>query len=213
MVAKRRVAVLVSGRGSNMVALHEASQDPDYPAEIVGVASDRSDAAALGIATERGLAAKVVGRKDFADKVAHEAALVRTLEGWAPDYVCLAGYMRILSADFLGRWPGPVLNIHPSLLPSFPGLDTHRRALDGGVRIHGCTVHFVTPGVDEGPIVAQAAVPVLADDDEEALSRRVLREEHRLYPQALADVASGAARLVGGRVVRRGSSGAVLASE
>jgi phosphoribosylglycinamide formyltransferase-1 len=192
---RKRVAVLLSGRGSNMVALLDATRSSDYPAEIVAVLSDKSDAGGLAIARGRGLAAVAVQRGDFPSKAAHEAALIEAIEEHAPDLICLAGYMRLLSADFVRRYAGRILNIHPSLLPLFPGLETHQRAIDAGVRLHGCTVHFVDEGMDEGAIVAQAAVPVLPDDTAATLSTRVLAAEHRLYPQALALVASGRAWL------------------
>lgn len=213
MVGAARVAVLISGRGSNMLALHDRIAEDGIAARIVGVATDSEHAAGIELAAERGLPTAVVDRARYDDRRAHEVAMSEVLTGWSPDYVCLAGYMRILSAAFLERWQGQVLNIHPSLLPAFPGLDTHQRALDAGVCVHGCTVHFVTPGVDEGPIIAQAAVPVRADDDAETLAARVLREEHRLYARALADVTCGTVRLQAGRVVRRQGSGAVLQVE
>ena len=209
---RARVAVLISGRGSNMLALHDATRDPSYPAEIVGVASDKDDAPGIALANERGLETAIVPRAAFASKVEHEAALSERLAAWKPDWIVLAGYMRILSSLFLDRWRDRVLNIHPSLLPSFPGLDTHRRALDAGVRIHGCTVHVVTPGVDEGPIIAQAALAVRPDDDETALASRVLELEHGLYAQALADIVTGRARMHDGRCVRD-TTGALIQAE
>ncbi len=192
---RKRVVVLLSGRGSNMIALLDAAKASDYPADIVAVLSDKDDAGGLTIARERGLAAEAVTRTGFASKAAHEAALIEAIEAQAPDLICLAGYMRLLSADFVRRYAGRILNIHPSLLPLFPGLDTHQRAVDAGVRLHGCTVHFVDEGMDEGAIVAQAAVPVLPNDTAATLSARVLTAEHRLYPQALALVASARAWL------------------
>jgi phosphoribosylglycinamide formyltransferase-1 len=194
------VAVLISGRGSNMAALVAAAQDPAFPAEIAVVVSNRPDAAGLATAAAAGVATAVVDHKRFADKPAFEAALNAEIVHHRAEIVCLAGFMRIVSADFAERWRGRLLNIHPSLLPSFPGLDTHTRALAAGVRIHGCTVHFVDAAVDAGPIIAQAAVPVAAGDTADTLAARVLAAEHRLYPHALALVASGRLRRDGAKV-------------
>jgi phosphoribosylglycinamide formyltransferase 1 len=198
-----RVAVLISGRGSNMMSLAEAARAPDYPAAIAAVISNRPDAGGLHYAAEQGIAAELVDHRAFGGKPAFEAALHAAIERSGADLVCLAGFMRLLSAEFVARWEGRALNIHPALLPAFRGLDTHARALAEGVRLHGCTVHFLSAETDAGPIVAQAAVPVLEDDDPQTLGRRVLAAEHRLYPHALALVASGAARLESGRVVFR----------
>jgi phosphoribosylglycinamide formyltransferase-1 len=195
------VAVLISGRGSNMAALVAAAQDPAFPAEIAVVVSNRPDAAGLATAAAAGVATAVVDHKRFADKPAFEATLNAEIARNGAELVCLAGFMRIVSADFAERWRGRLLNIHPSLLPSFPGLDTHTRALAAGVRIHGCTVHFVDAAVDAGPIIAQAAVPVAAGDTADTLAARVLAAEHRLYPHALALVASGKVRREGAKVV------------
>ena len=200
---KIRVAVLVSGRGSNMLALADAAAEAGYPAEIAAVIADKADAGGLDAARQRGITAIAVPRKDFSDKAAHEAAVAAAIDDAGADLVCLAGYMRLLSADFVERYEGRILNIHPSLLPLFPGLDTHQRALDAGVRLHGCTVHFVDEGMDQGAIIAQAAVPVLPTDTPETLSARVLAAEHRLYRHALALVATGAVKLEGGRAVYR----------
>jgi phosphoribosylglycinamide formyltransferase 1 len=199
-MSRARVAVLISGRGSNMAALLEAAAEPNYPAEIALVLSNRADAAGLAHAAARGVPTAVVEsrgrtRTDF------EAALQAVLVEHRINLVALAGFMRVLTEGFVAAWAGRMVNIHPSLLPAFPGLDTHERALAAGVRLHGCTVHLVTPGVDEGPIIAQAAVPVRPDDTAGALAARVLAEEHRLYPAALAWLASGRVRLEGGRVV------------
>ena len=191
----KRVAVLISGRGSNMQALIDAASRPDYPAEIVAVLSDKADAAGLDIARAHDVEAVAVPRKGHPDKAAHEAAVIAELDRIAPDVICLAGYMRLLSADFIGRYRGRIINIHPSLLPLFPGLDTHARAIAAGMRIHGCSVHFVTEATDEGPVIAQAAVPVIPGDTPENLAARVLVAEHRLYPAALAMLASGAVRM------------------
>lgn len=200
-MARKRVAILISGRGSNMAALIEAARDPGYPAEIVLVVSNRPDAAGLARAAEAGIAAAAIDHKAFAGRAAFEAALDERLAAARIDLVCLAGFMRLLSPEFVARWRDRLINIHPSLLPAFPGLDTHARALAAGAKIHGCTVHFVRAETDSGPIIAQAAVPVLPDDTPESLVARVLIVEHRLYPEALARVASGRARVDGERVV------------
>jgi phosphoribosylglycinamide formyltransferase 1 len=197
--ARKRVVVLISGRGTNLEALIAAARDPDYPVDIVGVISNRADAKGLVTAQQNGVEAKAIAHADYADKSEHEAAVHAELTAMEPDIVCLAGYMRILSADFVAGWIGRMINIHPSLLPAFPGLHTHQRALEAGCRIHGCTVHFVTEVTDMGPIIAQAAVPVLADDTDQTLSARVLAAEHQLYPLALALVAAGNVRLDAGR--------------
>ncbi len=199
-MTRKRVAVLVSGRGSNMAALIDAAAEPDYPAEIVGVVSNRPGAGALAIASRAGIATAVVDHKAFAGREAFDDALHEALVAFEPDIVCFAGFMRLLTGGFISKWEGRMLNIHPALLPSFKGLDTHARALAAGVRLHGCTVHLVTEEMDAGPIVAQAAVPVLDGDDEETLAARVLAAEHRLYVRALALWARGEARLVDGRV-------------
>ncbi|TPW32071.1 phosphoribosylglycinamide formyltransferase [Pararhizobium mangrovi] len=196
MTAKRvRVAVLISGRGSNMAALLAAAGNEEFPAHIAVVIADRADAAGLATADAAGIPAMAVPRRDYSDKAAHEAAIEAQLHRHDIDLVCLAGFMRLLSGAFVARWQGRILNIHPSLLPLFPGLDTHARALAAGVRLHGCSVHFVTEGMDEGPIVAQAAVPVECHDTAQTLSERVLAAEHRLYPAALHAVANGSVRL------------------
>lgn len=206
--ARARVAILISGRGSNMVSLLEAAQAPDYPAEIVLVASNRPDAPGLARAAAAGLATEAVDHRAFSDRAAFERALDAALRRHGVEFLVLAGFMRVLTPWFVEAWAGRMLNIHPSLLPLFRGTHTHAQALAAGVRVHGCTVHFVVPELDAGPIVAQAAVPVLPEDDEDALSARVLIQEHRLYPAALALVASGRARLDGGRVVFAPGSGA-----
>lgn len=197
--ARKRVALLISGRGSNMAALIEAAKEPSYPAEIVAVISDKPDAAGLAVAAASGVATRVVARRDHADRQAHDGAIDAALSGFNAEIVALAGYMRLLGAPFVQRWQGRMINIHPALLPAFKGLDTHRRALDAGCRIHGCTVHFVTPEMDDGPIIAQAAVPVLSGDTEQSLAARVLKVEHRLYPMALALLCDGSARMENGR--------------
>lgn len=201
---RKRTVVLISGRGTNMAALVEAARDPDYPAEIVAVISNRADAAGLQTAAEAGIATALVDHKDYASKQEFEVALSHAIGGFSADLICLAGFMRLLSPAFTQLWEGRALNIHPSLLPVFRGLHTHARALAEGVRIHGCTVHFLSAETDAGPIIGQAAVPVLPDDTEVSLAARVLAAEHRLYPWSLALIASGKARLEGGRVVLPG---------
>jgi len=182
---KRRVVVLISGRGSNMEALADACVAPDYPAMMAGVLSDRGDAPGLQAAARRGLSTAALPRDDYPSKGEHEAAIHRQLVAWQTEFVCLAGFMRLLSGAFIAPWQGRIINIHPSLLPRHRGLDTHRRALDAGDTEHGCSVHHVTAGMDEGPVIAQARVPVLPGDTPETLAARVLAEEHRLYSRAL----------------------------
>jgi phosphoribosylglycinamide formyltransferase-1 len=191
MKPRRRVAILISGRGSNMTALIEAAREVGYPAEIALVLSNRPDAAGLAFAAASGIATAVVDHKRFASREAFDAALQEMLERARIEIVCLAGFMRVLTAAFVGKWRGRMLNIHPSLLPEFKGLDTHARALAAGVKVHGCTVHFVVAELDSGPIVLQEKVPVLAGDIEEILAARVLAAEHRIYPAALRMVAEG----------------------
>jgi phosphoribosylglycinamide formyltransferase-1 len=191
---KKRVAVLISGRGSNMTALIEAAEAKDYPAEIVLVVSNRPDAAGLARAREAAIATAVIDHRPFGeDRAAFERALNDELRQYRIDIVCLAGFMRLLTAWFIGRWRGRILNIHPALLPEFKGLDTHRRALEAGVKRHGATVHFVVEETDAGPIISQQSVPVLRGDSEETLAARVLEIEHRIYPEALRLVAEGRA--------------------
>ncbi len=188
---KRRVGILISGRGSNMGALLDAARDPAFPAEIVLVLANRPEAGGLAVAAAAGVATAVVDHRPFkGDRAEHERAIDRELRRAGAEIVCLAGYMRLLTPFLVDAWAGRMLNIHPSLLPAFPGLDTHARALAAGAKLHGCTVHLVTQGMDEGPILAQAAVPVLAGDTEDDLAERVLRQEHALYPAALAAFAS-----------------------
>ncbi|RVC45445.1 phosphoribosylglycinamide formyltransferase [Mesorhizobium sp. M4A.F.Ca.ET.090.04.2.1] len=200
-MSRKRTVVLISGRGSNMAALIAAASDPAYPAEIVGVISDRANAAGLAIAAARGIPTKVIQRSDYGSKEAHDGAIDAALAGFGAEIVALAGYMRILGARFVEKWLGRMVNIHPALLPAFKGLDTHARALRAGVRIHGCSVHFVTLDMDDGPIIAQAAVPVMVGDNEDTLAARVLKAEHRLYPLALGLVAEGKARMQNGHTV------------
>lgn len=188
----RRVGVLISGRGSNMQALLHAAAEPDYPARVVLVLSNRPDAAGLATARQAGVEAVCVDHRPFGrDRAAHERAVHDELTRRGVELVCLAGYMRLLTPYLVDAWAGRMLNIHPGLLPAFPGLDTHARALAAGVKLHGCTVHLVTHEMDAGPILAQAAVPVLPGDTAEALAARVLAQEHRLYPLALRLLAAG----------------------
>jgi len=198
---KKRVAILISGRGSNMMALAAEARAADYPAEVALVISNRPEAPGLQLALAAGIRALVIDHQAYATREAFDAAVEAALTAEGIELVCHAGFMRIQTDAFAARWLGRQLNIHPSLLPSFKGLHPHKQALDAGVRIAGCTVHFVTPELDAGPIVAQAAVPVLAGDTPATLAARVLVAEHRLYPFALRLVASGQARLDGGRVL------------
>jgi phosphoribosylglycinamide formyltransferase-1 len=210
---RKRVAVLISGRGSNLAALIEASRAAEYPAVIALVVSDRQDAAGLGHAAAQGISTRAIERREFSTKAAFEAELTETLAQAGIDLICLAGFMRILSPAFVETWRDRMLNIHPSLLPLFPGLHTHERALAAGMKLHGATVHFVRAEVDTGPIIAQGAVPILPGDTPETLAARVLTVEHRLYPLALRLAAGGAARVEGDRVTidaAGGSSGALL---
>jgi len=197
-MSRKRVAVLISGRGSNMAALIEAARDKTYPAEITLVVSNIADAGGLQTAKAEGIATAVVEHKGK-DRAAFERELQSVLERHKIEIVCLAGFMRILTADFVGRWQGRMLNIHPALLPEFKGLDTHKRALAAKATRHGATVHFVVPEMDSGPIVAQGSVPVLADDTEATLAARVLEVEHRIYPQALRLLAEGRLSIKDGR--------------
>jgi phosphoribosylglycinamide formyltransferase-1 len=198
---RRRTAVLISGRGSNLQALLAAARDPVYPADIALVVSNRPAAPGLALAENAGITALALDHKGFATRAEFDAELDRTLRHHGIELVACAGFMRILTTDFLRAWEGRIINIHPALLPLYKGLDTHARALADGVRVHGCTAHFVVPEIDSGPIIAQAAVPVLSDDSAESLAARVLEAEHRLYPMALALVASGQARLEGAAAV------------
>ncbi len=177
----KSVVILISGRGSNMQVIAEAG----LPVRVAAVISNRADAAGLEWAAKRGIATQTIDHRGFAGRDAFDAALADAIEAHRPDLVVLAGFMRILGEAFVTRFAGRMLNIHPSLLPSFPGLHTHRRAIEEGVKVHGTTVHFVTPALDHGPIVIQAVVPVLPDDDEDSLAARVLEAEHRIYPQAV----------------------------
>jgi phosphoribosylglycinamide formyltransferase 1 len=197
---RKRVAVLISGRGSNMAALIEAAKDKTYPAEIVVVISNRSGAGGLTVARANEIATEVVDHTTFGkDRPAFESALQAALEKHHIDIVCLAGFMRLLSEGFVKQWQHRILNIHPALLPAFKGLDTHRRALDAGVKVHGATVHFVVPEMDSGPIIVQGAVSVQRNDTEKDLAARVLRVEHQIYPLALRLLAEGRVRVENGR--------------
>ena len=190
-MAEKTLVILISGRGSNMEALLDAR----LPARVAAVISNNPQAKGLATAQQRGIATAVVDHRAFPDRAAFDAALAAEIDRHRPDLVALAGFMRVLTEPFIERYRGRLMNIHPSLLPEFPGLDTHRRALAAGARVHGCTVHFVTPVVDSGPIINQAPVPVEPGDTEEQLAARVLVEEHRIYPQAVRGFLEGRIRL------------------
>ncbi len=200
MRTRVRTAVLISGRGSNMEALIAAARSPDYPAEIALVLSNRPDAPGLSRAREMGVAVQAVDHKIHAGREEFERSMQAVLDIHRIQLVAMAGFMRMVTPWFAEQWRGRMINIHPALLPAYRGLDTHARALADGVRVHGCTVHFVVPAMDEGPILAQAAVPVLDADTEGSLAARVLRQEHRIYPAALARVARGGLTVTGNRV-------------
>lgn len=195
-----RITVLISGRGSNLAALLRAMQEGDLGGRVTHVVSNRADAAGLGIAASHGVATSVVEHRAFRERADFDAALAQAIDTQRPDLVVLAGFMRVLGNAFIARYAGRMLNIHPSLLPAYPGLHTHARALADGVRIHGCTVHFVTPEVDVGPIVAQAAVPVRDDDNAQTLAARVLAAEHVLLPRVVRWYCEGRIEVEGGRV-------------
>jgi phosphoribosylglycinamide formyltransferase 1 len=206
-VSKKRVAILISGRGSNMEALIAAAAEESYPAQIVLVVSNRPEAPGLRHAEAAAIATEIVDHRLYRDdRESFEGALQAALEAHRVDLVCLAGFMRLLSPNFVGKWHGRMLNIHPALLPSFKGLDTHAQALAAGVKIHGATVHLVVPEVDSGPILTQAAVPVREDDTVDALAARVLEAEHRIYPAALKFLAEDRVRIVDGRCRIEGQS-------
>jgi phosphoribosylglycinamide formyltransferase-1 len=204
-MARKRVAILISGRGSNMAALIDAARKPDYPAEIVLVISNQPNAPGLLVARQKGIQTTTIDHKAFATRDAFDAALETRLAKARVDIICLAGFMRLLTTPFVERWRGRMLNVHPSLLPALKGLDTHARALATGVKLHGCTVHFVAPELDSGPVILQAEVPVLDGDDEKTLAARVLAEEHRIYPEALKLLAEGKLKVEGERVVFAGA--------
>jgi phosphoribosylglycinamide formyltransferase-1 len=189
---RKRTAILISGRGSNMVALIDAARNPAYPAEIALVVSNNPDAPGLARAREAGITTAAIDHRPFGkDRTGFEAALQSVLEAHSIELVCLAGFMRLLTAEFVSKWHGRMINIHPALLPDFKGLDTHTRAIAAGAKTHGATVHFVVPEMDSGPIIAQAAVPVRADDTPQTLAARVIVVEHKIYPAALRAVAEG----------------------
>jgi len=200
----KRIVVLISGQGSNLDAIVRASEAQDWPGRVVAVISNRAEARGLQFAQARGIATEVLDHKAFADRAAFDTALAGLIDQHAPDLVVLAGFMRILTPAFVARYEGRMLNVHPSLLPSFTGLHTHRRAIEEGCKVAGATVHFVSADLDHGPIVAQAVVPVLPDDDEAALAKRVLAAEHVLYPRAVGWFVKGELELKDGRVTHRG---------
>ena len=193
-MAKVRVAVLISGRGSNMQSLVTAAENKNYPAEIVVVVSNKKDAKGIRFAEKKGIPVQVVEHSLYDNRQRHEDEIDKVVREAKAELICLAGYMRVLSESFVNKWEGKIINIHPSLLPSFPGVDTHERALKRGVRVHGCSVHFVTNELDGGPIIAQGVVPVHPNGNAETLAARVLEVEHRLYPHALGLIASGKIR-------------------
>jgi phosphoribosylglycinamide formyltransferase-1 len=206
-MSRKRVAILISGRGSNMAALIEAAADPAFPAEIALVLSNRPDAKGLDLARANGIETEVIDHKTYGrDRAGFDAAFQKELQRQSIDIVCLAGFMRLLTAGFVESWHGRMINIHPALLPSFKGLDTHARALAAGVKIHGATVHFVVPEMDSGPIIAQGAVAVHEGETEAALAARVLAVEHRIYPLALKLLAQSRLRIVEGRCTVEGAS-------
>ncbi|MFN9747244.1 MAG: phosphoribosylglycinamide formyltransferase [Betaproteobacteria bacterium] len=206
----QRIAILISGRGSNMEAIVRACAAEGWPARVVAVVANRPGAAGLAFAAAHGIATAVVDHKAYASREAFDAALAGVLDGFAPDVVVLAGFMRILGEAFVRRYEGRLLNIHPSLLPAFAGLHTHRRALEAGCKLAGATVHFVTPDLDHGPIVMQSVVPVLPGDDEPALAVRVLATEHVIYPKSVRWFVEGRLSLEGGVVRQRGGEAQLL---
>ena len=208
-MSKRRTAILISGRGSNMASLIDAAKAPEYPADIALVLSNRPEAPGLATAKAHGIATAAVDHKIYAGREAFEASLQKMLQAHRIDFICLAGFMRMLTPAFVTHWEGRLINIHPSLLPSYKGLHTHERALADGVKIHGCSVHYVVAEMDAGPIIAQAAVSVLDDDTPDTLGKRVLEQEHVIYPLALRLAASGALKIDNMRVT--GASGAACA--
>ena len=196
----KKLVILISGRGSNMEAIVRACSDEGWPAQVAAVIANRPDAAGLAFAASHGIATAVVDHREFPERASFDAALAREIDGFTPDLVVLAGFMRVLTDGFVDRYAGRMLNVHPSLLPSFPGLKTHQQALDAGVRLHGASVHFVTSRLDHGPIVAQAAVPVETGDTPATLAERVLATEHIIYPRAVRWFVEGRLALDGLRV-------------
>jgi len=205
-MAKLKLAVLISGRGSNLQSLIDACQAPDYPAEIVHVISNVGGVMGLRRAEQAGIATTVIDHKTFATRQAFEDALSGTLDQSGAELICLAGFMRLLTAAFVSRWHDRMINIHPSLLPAFKGLDVQQRAIDAGVRFSGCTVHFVRPDMDCGPIIAQAAVPINGDDDASSLAARILEQEHKIYPLAVKLIAENRISIINERVMVKNSS-------
>ena len=199
----KNLVILISGRGSNMEAILRASAAEHWPVNIAAVISNKAEASGLQTAAAAGIATAVVDHKQYPDRASFDTALAKVIDEYAPDLVVLAGFMRILTPGFVEHYQGRLLNIHPSLLPSFPGLATHQQAIDAGVKFHGATVHFVTPVLDHGPIVEQAVVPVMDDDTEDSLAARVLQQEHIIYPRAVRDILEGRAWLDGERVRRK----------
>ena len=198
----KRIVILISGRGSNMQALLKMAAAQNWPAQIAAVISNQPSAAGLDVARAAGIAALSLNHRDYPDREQFDVALAELIDRYSPDVIVLAGFMRILTPAFVAKYFGRLINIHPSLLPSFPGLHTHQQAIDAGVKFHGATVHFVTAELDHGPIIAQAVVPVLDNDTEDTLAERVLEQEHQIYPQAVHDLILGRLKLVDGRVVR-----------
>ncbi len=196
----RNIVILISGRGSNMEAIVKAAAAEQWPARVAAVVSNRADAEGLRFARQHGIATAVVASRDYATREAFDAALQHTIDRYLPDVVVLAGFLRILTAGFVEHYAGRMLNIHPSLLPAFPGLHTHRQALEAGVKTHGATVHFVTPELDHGPIVAQAEIEVRDDDTEDTLAARVLEQEHVIYPRAVRDFIEGRLSMAHARI-------------
>ena len=195
----KNLVILISGRGSNMEAIVRACAHEAWPARIAAVIANRPDAAGLAFAASHGIATAVVDHRQYSDRAAFDAALAQVIDGYQPDLVALAGFMRVLTDGFVEHYSGRMLNIHPALLPAFKGLDTHQRALDAGAKVHGATVHFVVPEMDAGPVIMQGAVAVRSDDTERSLAARVLAVEHRIYPEALRFVAEGRVNVVDGR--------------
>jgi phosphoribosylglycinamide formyltransferase-1 len=211
---KKRVAILISGRGSNMTAILDAAKASDYPADIALVLANKPDAKGLETAAEHGIATEVVDHRDYkGDRPAFDAQIQKKLEEHKIELVVLAGFMRILTAEFVGKWTDKMINIHPSLLPSFKGLDTHQRAIDTGCRLAGCSVHFVRADMDSGPIICQAAVPVLKDDTADSLAGRILKAEHKIYPRAVALVAGDKVQVDGMRVCIEDDGNSLCATE